>query len=314
MTSTVQESSAFYVFQFWNSGLDSAPAVVKSCIESWKLGCTGNDVEHVVIDEKTLPEWEGRIGGDFGKALQEFRLNARCWPDSKWRRYSDMLRLALLSKFNGIWADSTLLLTKPLQEWLPDPVTAGGLQLCRGVNNAIENWFICSLSESEFLNAWAEHYIAYNIEVQRDASQYLAKKFSVPGMMFRLQHSVPRAKRWWFSWFLRKVYRKHPYFANYYSFEFVLHQRRGEDNLYKLYLPYDLHAWSTFNSHQRPDWQIKDFNPTMRSHLERMPFIKLDWKRSPNEPLHMLPDDSTLKFFWDLGIHRLGSLSKSSKP
>ena len=305
MTNAPQESSSFYVFQFWNSGLDSAPAVVKSCIESWKLGCKGYGFEHVVIDEESLPEWEERIGGDFGKALEEFRLHARCWPDAKWRRYSDMLRLALLSKFNGIWADSTLLLTKPLKEWLPDPITAGGLQLCKGVGESIESWFICSLTKSSLLEEWARHYIEYNVEVQRDASQYLAKKLSVPGLMFRLQHSVPRAKRWWFGWVLRKVYRRQPYFAIYYSFDYVLNNRKSEDDLYKLYLPYDLHAWSTFNTNQRPNWQLKSFNSTMRAHLERMPFIKLDWKRSPSEPLQEVSEQGVLRALWDLSMKRL---------
>lgn len=298
MTSKSQASGEFFVFQFWNSGLESAPAVVQSCVESWRLGCSLEGFQHVLIEESSLPEWERRIGGHFGEALEDFRLHARCWPDAKWRRYSDMLRLALLTKFNGIWADSTLLLTKPIRDWLPDPKSAGGLQLCRGATQPIESWFICSLSQSNLLDDWAKHYINYNIEVQRDASQYLAKKYSVPGLMFRVQNSLPRAKRWWFGWFLRKVYRRQPYFAIYYSFEYVLHHSKAVDELFKLYLPFDLNAWASFNTSQRPDWHIDQINPTMRYYLEHMPFIKLDWKRSPQKLLSELDESNLLHHLW----------------
>lgn len=111
-----RNSAKRYVFQFWHTGISSAPPVVQSAIESWRAGCEQAGFEHILIEEKTLPSWEKRIGGEFGDLLEDFRLHAKCWPDAKWRRYSDMLRLALLTRFNGIWADSTVLLTKPFQE------------------------------------------------------------------------------------------------------------------------------------------------------------------------------------------------------
>ena len=288
-----------YVFQFWHSGFEHAQPVVQSCIESWRKGCERIGFKHIIISEGDLDYWEAQFPEPIEKKLNHFRHHATCWEDAKWRRYSNMLRLALLSSFNGIWADSTLLLMKPIEDWLPDATSSGGLQLCKGASDRlIENWFICSLSESPLLNSWLEHYVDYNTEVQRDARQYLAKKYSVPGIMFRIQRHLPRAKTWWFGWMLRKAYKRIPYFANYYSFEYVLKRQTPHALDYQLFLPYDLTGWRFFNSTQKPDLKVEDVNPTLIKSLLMLPFVKLDWKRSPDDKLDQLEDKYLLGFLW----------------
>ena len=301
-----QKTLAKYVFQFWHDGEELAPPLVQSCIQSWRIGCERAGVEHVVISGDSLDFWESKFPDSLRIRLKNFRDNAQCWPDARWRRYSDMLRLALLSTFNGIWADSTLLLMKPIEEWLPDPSEAGGLQLCKGATDRlIENWFICSLDESTLLNDWLEHYVHYNTTVQLDASQYLAKKFSVPGMMFRIQHHLPIAKTWWFKWPLQNIHRKHPYFANYYSFEYVLQRLSPQPKKHHLFLPYDLLGWNYYNSNQQPSWKLQRCDKTLLKSLLLMPFLKLDWKRCPGRLLGELADDNLLRHFWETSQAKL---------
>ena len=301
-----QKGSTRYVFQFWHEGVDKAPPVVKSCIQSWRVGSERAGFEHVVISRLTLEFWESQFPDSTRMRLSEFRDNSKCWPDAKWRRYSDMLRLALLDSFNGIWADSTLLLIKPIENWLPEPAEAGGLQLCKGASDKlIENWFICSLDEILLLHNWLEHYVHYNTTVQLDASQYLVKKFSVPGIMFRIQHHVPRAKTWWFKWPLQKVHRRHPYFAHYYSFEHVLKKHPLAPKNHHLFLPYDFTGWLHYNSNQKPNWDLDSADRTLLKSLLILPFIKLDWKRSPEVPLDKLNDNNLLRHFWNISLAEL---------
>jgi hypothetical protein len=296
-----------FVFQFWHAGVENAPPVVLSCIDSWRKGCERIGFKHVVISEVDLDYWEAQFPESIGKSLQDFRHHATCWEDAKWRRYSDMLRLALLKCFNGIWADATLLLMRPIEDWLPDPSHAGGLQLCKGASDRlIENWLICSLGESQLLNAWLDHYVEFNLSAQRDASQYLAKKYSVPGIMFRIQRFFPRAKTWWFGWTMRSFYNRHPYFANYYSFEYVLRKHPNSAQEFQIFLPYDLVGWSFFNSYQKPDWKLNHVNPALVNSLMLLPFIKLDWKRSPQKGLENLDEALLLRFLWDRSSTQLG--------
>lgn len=298
--SEAHKTSKKFVFQFWHDGEELAPPLVRSCIQTWRVGCERAGFEHVMISRESLDFWESKFPDFLRVRLRNFRDHAQCWPDAKWRRYSDMLRLALLSSFNGIWADSTLLLTKPIEEWLPDPGEAGGLQLCKGVTDRlIENWFICSLDDSPLLNDWLEHYVRYNTTVQLDASQYLAKRLSIPGLMFRIQHQIPRAKTWWFKWPLQNIHRRHPYFANYYSFEYVLNRLSPQPKKHHLFLPYDLVGWDHYNSNQQSNWVLKDFDRTLLRSLMLLPFIKLDWKRCPGRLLDELDEDNLLRHFWE---------------
>ena len=305
------KNKTLHVFQFWNTPLVEAPPVVKSCVQSWSNACRKDGFEHHFISNSDLSDWEARIGGWHGEYLKKFRLEANCWEDQRWRRYSNMLRLALLSKFNGIWADSTLLLLRPIRTWLPDVSRSGGLHFCRSAHaQLLENWFLCSLGESDLLDDWRDHYCKYNMMVQRDAPQYKARRFSIPGLMFRLQKIAPKAQRLWFSVVLSKMYRRAPYFANYYSFEYVLNTRGERDELYRMYLPLDLTGWSRFNSLQRSDLCYEFLDPALWDSIICLPFVKLDWKRSPLQELPLLDEELVLRKLWDFGERNFEGISE----
>ena len=98
---------------------------------------------------------------------------------------------------------------------------------------------------------------------------------------------------------LRKAYKRIPYFANYYSFEYVLKRQTPHALNYQLFLPFDLAGWSFFNSTQKPDMKMEDVNPTLIKSLLLLPFVKLDWKRSPDEKLDQLEAKYLLSLLWN---------------
>lgn len=93
------------IWFFWWQGEDNMPEVVKLCYQSVLKYCNDSDVVLITKDNLTnyvsIPEIIlAKVGN--GK----FSIAA----------FSDYIRLSLLSKYGGVWLDSTILLTAPLKK------------------------------------------------------------------------------------------------------------------------------------------------------------------------------------------------------
>ena len=87
---------------------------------------------------------------------------------------SDILRLTLIERFGGCWADATALCMQSLDRWLPS-VTAD-FWTYRGSNHLRPGctWFMCGEPGSEIARAWRRLTEHYFIRGQRShASSYL---------------------------------------------------------------------------------------------------------------------------------------------
>ena len=96
----------------WWQGLDNAPEIVKTCVESIKRN-SGKYEVLIITDENykqyvKFPDWleEKRKHGIISKTI-----------------YSDLLRLNLLSTYGGIWIDSTFFCTgKSFEHYMQLPL------------------------------------------------------------------------------------------------------------------------------------------------------------------------------------------------
>lgn len=300
MEATGLVMSGLKVFTFWNGPIEAAPAIVRAATESWRKGCHLDGYDYHIINEENLESWEDLMGDD-GDKLKYFRKHGRYVPDHKWRKYSDMLRLLLLKHFNGIWVDATVLLMTPLRDWIPDPTKFGGLQLPKGSGfMEIESWLLISLRPCTFVEEWADQFADYSVRVNEDAAQWKVKRFSIPWWMHRYSSKIRGWSNHWFDdWFIR-LYPRSPYYAIYYSFSLMWSRvsRIHGMQRFKVFLPYSLDAWSNFNSRQRPDWHKEDMDVALLDSLSLLPFLKLDWKRSPKKEMQDLPDNSVIKHLW----------------
>ena len=94
------------VWIYWHQGWEQAPNVVKKCLSTWISLNPSWNVENIsqynlsnFIDlEREIPE----IG------TKEITLASK----------SDIIRIALLWKYGGIWVDSTLFCRIPLDNWV----------------------------------------------------------------------------------------------------------------------------------------------------------------------------------------------------
>ena len=84
----------------WWQGEDSAPEIVKRCLESIRRNCPNYNV--TVITEENYHDYVS-----FPKHIQEKKEKGLITRT----HLSDMLRLELLSRYGGVWLDSTFLCT-----------------------------------------------------------------------------------------------------------------------------------------------------------------------------------------------------------
>jgi hypothetical protein len=134
------------IWLYWGQGWDSAPEVCRLCLDSWRRWNPGHEVR--ALDAAAAEALLGPPG-----------LDLSVFPD---RVRANLLRLRLLARFGGVWADATLLCTAPLAAWLP-LVTQHSACFLFGVPQAeklVATWFIAGNGHSPLLALWCELFAA----------------------------------------------------------------------------------------------------------------------------------------------------------
>lgn len=95
------------IWQYWGQGVDSSdlPDIVKLCFTS----VDNNSGEYTVIrlDDSNIQDYLD---------LPEFVWEKRANPQFKHAFFADLLRLALLDIYGGVWLDATIYLSSPLSD------------------------------------------------------------------------------------------------------------------------------------------------------------------------------------------------------
>lgn len=116
----------------WLQGEENAPLIVKKCIRSIKEHSNGMDV-HVVTNENlpALIDIPDYITDKLRKRKMQYAT------------YSDYIRLALLTKYGGIWIDATVLLTSSIpDELVKAPLFCFKSSYLSKSNTVASSWFI----------------------------------------------------------------------------------------------------------------------------------------------------------------------------
>lgn len=197
------------IWIYWHQGFENAPDLVKLCAESWKV--LNPDYEVILLDENNL--------GDYISIPKQFNLSRK--PISL-QLYSDFIRLELLTRYGGAWADSTVYCARPLSEWLTEYSSEDGFFLFQnpGQDRLISSWFVSSSADNQILKAWHRSFV----DLFRDNSfsnqhtklgDYILKKFS-------RYNTRPRRTIKWQSWLVRRILKVYPYFIVHYTFNKVI--------------------------------------------------------------------------------------------
>ena len=94
------------IWFYWEQGIENAPAIVKKCYESVvRNKPDGWDI--VVLNKKSAKEYIS-----MPPFIEELYEHGKIWK----ALYADLLRLALLYKYGGIWNDATCYVTRQIPE------------------------------------------------------------------------------------------------------------------------------------------------------------------------------------------------------
>ena len=92
------------IWIYWEQGWQNAPLLCQICSKSWEQNNPKAQVRKLSKD-------------DLGAVLPELSAWPRLWQVPPQQR-SDLIRLFLLTRYGGIWADATVFSAAPIMPWL----------------------------------------------------------------------------------------------------------------------------------------------------------------------------------------------------
>jgi hypothetical protein len=174
------------VWLYWGQGWENAPLLQKIVAGSWSLNNPDWKIE--LLNDQNLKDY----------LLEEtpyiFDLNKNISYQAK----SDIIRLALLNKYGGVWADSTMLCMQPLDHWVFEASSKSRIWMYHGwgggfdPNVGIASWFIVSHKNSYVIQKWKERCDEY-WNKNNKAHTY----FWMDGLFRELYDSDPKFKNAW---------------------------------------------------------------------------------------------------------------------
>lgn len=119
------------LWMFWGQGLANAPYLVQKCIDSWR---------------KQNPTWELTVLDESQISQYVTQDPAIRYSEMTWQQRSEMLRLALLRDYGGVWADATAFCVAPLDDWIDEHSLSGFFAYARPApDRLLSSWFLASV-------------------------------------------------------------------------------------------------------------------------------------------------------------------------
>lgn len=128
------------IFLYWGQGFDAAPPIVQRCRASVYASNPGADI-HELTDANFL--YYVDLPSDLVTALKGNRTHL-----------SDLLRLALLERYGGIWLDATCLVTEPLAPRVDELLATSDSFVFSYAGAFISSWFLAARPDSYLIHLW----------------------------------------------------------------------------------------------------------------------------------------------------------------
>ncbi|MFT4216780.1 MAG: capsular polysaccharide synthesis protein [Micropruina sp.] len=186
------------IFFMWSQGLERAPRVVGACYESWVRQNPGWEV--ILLDEANLASYV--VMPAWTRKLSPTQL-------------SDFVRLQVLSKYGGVWADATTYCNWPLDAWLP--VESGFFAFAWPARGYLfSTWFLYSEPGNclvgDALGILSDYWRLARLDRHGLVRDLFAK------VLVRVLRTHPTLTTLWLTYPVRDLLRVYPYFAIHYSF------------------------------------------------------------------------------------------------
>lgn len=266
------------IWTYWGQGADQQPHVIQKCISSWKAH--NKDWDVIVLDETNTDQYV-RLELPHSR-MQEIGLT----------KQSDLLRLQLLEKHGGVWADATVFCTTPLDSWLSDYIETGFFAFRNpGPDRLLSTWFLASEKNLPVISNTKTRFIKFFSETHFD-NESIHKKLIHPFVRLLLNRSS-RTTKFWMSDFVAKRLKIYPYFILHYLFERSIKS--------------DMEFWRTWNSTKMISAYephaifnhglTRRINSKIKFHIDnkKSPLYKLSWKFNK----YKLTSESAISYLFD---------------
>ena len=132
------------IWLLWLQGWKHAPEIAQASQESWSNRNPGWKVW--LLDRDSLAAF-----------VPSDRLNKIFSSSIPLEALSDLIRLELLHRYGGVWADATTICSKPLDSWLNQFTEEGFFAFDRpGEGRMISTWFLAAHRGSYIIERWRE--------------------------------------------------------------------------------------------------------------------------------------------------------------
>ena len=134
------------IWILWFQGFDKADWLIKQVAESWRHN--NPDWVIIYITDANLRDY-----------LQDIDY---IYDESKtisMQSKSDIIRLALLNRYGGIWTDATMLCMRPLDAWIHNSIEPSGIWMYHGnggdmIGYGPASWLIASEKGGYIISRW----------------------------------------------------------------------------------------------------------------------------------------------------------------
>ena len=134
---------------------------------------------------------------------------------------SDLLCLAVLSEYGGVWADASTLCIQPLDKWLEDVTQSGFFMFSAPAKDRlILSWFIASEGKCPLIIEFYKKFKAYWVE--NNFKKLTKIQYVIIDKLAEILNRSERTTKYWFNPLLIKILRVYPYFVFHYMFERVV--------------------------------------------------------------------------------------------
>eukprot|EP01084_Bolivina_argentea_P119514 211883_1 len=148
------------IWILWFQGWSHAPIIPRNALKSWKYFNTPNWII-ITLDDTNLPFYVSSYNYYKGLIFDTFSE----FEPKRYATLSDIIRLELLNTYGGVWVDSTVFCTQPLNEWLFDYVNNNGFFAFKFNNRKhgiLSSWFLStSFNHSYIIKQWINHTYIY---------------------------------------------------------------------------------------------------------------------------------------------------------
>ena len=139
------------------------------------------------------------------------------------QKQANAVRVGLLYRYGGVWADASVLTTSDVPGWLQQVASDEGVFFFRDVDRGrlLDNWFLAASEGSGFMGEWMEAYNRFfsNKRIHMAHSQALHTSELAFHLLARLNNSWVRSSPSRTRWWARKPLSElpfYPYFIHHY--------------------------------------------------------------------------------------------------